>query len=270
MFLRRVTYVPADEVRATYPFSLPLLRDGLKLEFDAPVTVLAGDNGTGKSTLLEALAVTMQLQTAGEEEAEYDESLASARELGDQLRLSWSPKTRRGFFLRAEDFFAFQKRTNRLRAELEAQVAGYEAELADAPNEIAEQGILRAMGYIQGQIREMEETYGVDADARSHGEAFFQFFEKRLVPKGVYLLDEPEAPLSPLRQIAFLRLLREAVEQGSQFIIATHSPILLACPDAQIWNFNAVPPQNCAWDELENVQLWRGFLNAPGSFLRRI
>ena len=90
------------------------------------------------------------------------------------------------------------------------------------------------------------------------------------MPRGLYFLDEPEAPLSPLRPLAFLRLMRDAAEGGSQFVIATHSPILLACPDAQIWNFNTVPPQTCAWDDLENVQLWRGFLNSPGSFLRRI
>jgi predicted ATPase len=267
MFLRRITYACPPSAPPAYPFTLPLLRDGLNLEFTAPVTLLAGDNGTGKSTLLESLAVSAQLTTAGEEDAEFDDSLAGARELGRHLRVGWSTKTKRGFFLRAEDFFAFQKRTNRLRADLQGQVARYQAELDENPDD---QGIRRAIGYIRGQIAEMEAKYGADADARSHGEAFFLFFEKRLTPKGVYLLDEPEAPLSPLRQLAFLRLIREAVGQGSQFVIATHSPILLACPEAQIWDFNAVPPQCRTWDELENVQLWRGFLNAPGSFLRRL
>lgn len=271
MFLQRVRYEPSVvPLRPTYPFTLPLLRGGLELDFPAPVTLLAGDNGTGKSTLLEALAVESGLSTAGAEEAEYDDSLRGARELGEKLRLAWKTRTKRGFFLRAEDFFAFQKRTNTLRAELLAQIAGYEAELDATTHEPARQGILNAIGYIRGQITEMEATYGVDADARSHGEAFFAFFEKRLVPKGLYLLDEPEAPLSPLRQLAFLRLMREMVGQGCQFIIATHSPILLACPEAHIWNFNAVPPQSCTWDELENVQLWRNFLSSPGSFLRRL
>ena len=156
MFLRRVSYSSNASARLAYPFSLPLLRDGLDLEFAAPITLLAGDNGTGKSTLLEALAVTTGVPTAGEDEAEIDASLAQARELGRHLKVAWHTQTKRGFFMRSEDFFAFQKRTNALRADLEAQIAGYQTELESTRNEAERQGLRRAMGYIRGQIAALE------------------------------------------------------------------------------------------------------------------
>jgi predicted ATPase len=127
-----------------------------------------------------------------------------------------------------------------------------------------------AKGAVLGQKRALVEKYGEDADARSHGESFLQLFQARFVPGGLYLLDEPEAPLSPQRQLALLSMLREMAAQDSQFIIATHSPLLMAFPDATILSFDRAPVREIAYDEVEHVSLTRAFLSDPERFLRRL
>ena len=116
----------------------------------------------------------------------------------------------------------------------------------------------------------MEKRYGEDLDANSHGQAFFQLFRSRFVPAGLYLLDEPETPLSPLSQLALLSMLKDMVAQDAQFIIATHSPILLALPGARILDFDAQPIRWTAYEDLEHVRLTREFLADPERFLRRL
>jgi predicted ATPase len=105
-------------------------------------------------------------------------------------------------------------------------------------------------------------------DARSHGESFLALFQTRFVPGGLYLLDEPEAPLSPLRQLTFLALLKQMVDQEAQFIIATHSPIILAFSGATILSFDGEQIEPVEYDKLEHVTLTRAFLNNPASFLK--
>jgi predicted ATPase len=114
----------------------------------------------------------------------------------------------------------------------------------------------------------MQRRYGEGLDARSHGESFLALFQARFVPGGLYLLDEPEAPLSPIRQLALIAALKQMVAQDAQFIIATHSPILMAFPDAQIYNFDVCPPQVVAYAGLEHVRLTRDFLDNPEAFLK--
>ncbi|HSL72538.1 MAG TPA: AAA family ATPase, partial [Longimicrobiales bacterium] len=111
--------------------------------------------------------------------------------------------------------------------------------------------------------------YG-DLDARSHGEAFLKLFESRLVPGGVYLLDEPEAALSPQNQLLLLALLKQMIALDAQFIVATHSPMLLAFPGARIYNFDLDPIGEVQWAELEHVSLTRAFLENPGRFMDRL
>ncbi len=254
--------------RAGFPFDLPLVRRFERLELDSAVTFFTGENGTGKSTLLEAMAASANLVAVGGFDIERDESLKSARELGKSLRLGWTKRTHHGFFLRSEDFFRFQSRVNQNQKELGDLADSYEAELETDPRNAA--GIRRARGYILGQKSALESKYGADADARSHGEAFLDFFEQRLVPNGLYLLDEPEAPLSPLRQLAFLALLKRFVALDCQFLITTHSPILMAFPGAVLLDFNSHPLLPIAYDEVEHVSLTRAFLNNPDAYLRRL
>ena len=112
--------------------------------------------------------------------------------------------------------------------------------------------------------------YGEGLDARSHGESFLTLFQSRFVPKGLYLLDEPEAPLSPQSQLALLAMIVEMVKQQAQFIIATHSPILLAFPGAEIFSFDRTPPGVVEYQDLEHVSLTREFLNNPERYLRHL
>lgn len=267
--LRTIDLKPGEESSpSSFPFNLPLIRHFKLLKLESPVTFFTGENGSGKSTFLEAIAASANLPTAGGADVETDESLSGPRQLGEQLRLGWSKRTRRGFFLRAEDFFRFQQRTNSTGRELGDLAAQYEAELETDPGNA--EGIRRARGYILGQKSALEERYGEDADAQSHGEAFLNFFEQRLVPGGLYLLDEPEAPLSPLRQLAFLSLLKRFVAQNCQFLIVTHSPILMAFPGAKLLDFNQHPIAAVPYDEVEHVALTRSFLNNPDSYLRRL
>lgn len=265
--LLRALRLRNEDFPREFPFELPLIQTLESVEFKSPVTFWVGENGTGKSTLLEALAVACQLPSWGSDDAERDGSLTAARALAEHLRLSWHRQTRRGFWMRAEDFLGGQRRVSALRAELRAQVARYEEELRLNPRD---DGLKRARGYIMGQIGDLERSYGADTEARSHGEAFLNLFERRLCANGLFILDEPETPLSPLRQIALMALMKATVANGGQFIIVTHSPVLMAFPGATIWSFDATPPQKVAWDETEHVRLTRAFLDAPEGFLRRL
>ena len=122
----------------------------------------------------------------------------------------------------------------------------------------------------QGQLADMQRRYGDGLDSRSHGESFLTLFQSRFVPDGLYLLDEPEAALSPMRQLTFIAALKQMVLENSQFIIATHSPILLAFPDAQILQFANGAIREVKYKELEHVQLTKDFLNNPDPFLRHL
>ena len=251
-----------------FPFSIPALRELGSVDLTRPVTFLVGENGSGKSTFLEALAWAIQAVTVGSEPLDQDPTLEHVRPLGRALRPVWNSRVRRGFFLRAEDFFGFVKRTNRSRAELEAQGRRVRAERPDLP-----QGELDRIAIpFEGSARALTERYGEDMDARSHGEQFLSFFQSRLVPGGLYLLDEPEVPLSPSRQLALLSILKGEVEgrKPSQFVIATHSPILMALPGARILSFDQTPIREVAYEDLEHVRLTRDFLNRPEQFLRHL
>ena len=118
----------------------------------------------------------------------------------------------------------------------------------------------------------MEEKYGDDLLTQaSHGESFLRLFMERIVPRGLYLMDEPEVPLSPLRQLSLLSILKEmSIENECQFIIATHSPILLACDNSTIYNMDECPPKTVNWDELESVSLLKDFMLEPENFIRRL
>lgn len=249
-----------------FPFSVPAIAQLRELRFETPVTLLVGENGSGKSTLLEAIAIAARLATAGSTEAAEDSTLLGVRALADALRLSWTRRAHRGFYLRAEDFFGYARRIAATRADLEAGLAQIDADYADRP------GLARDLArtpYLH-ELGELSRRYGEGLDAQSHGESFLRFFEARLVPGGLYLLDEPEAPLSPARQLAFLALVREMEGADCQLVIATHSPILLAYPGATILSFDEPPIRPVHWDDLEHVRLVRDFLNAPEAFLRHL
>lgn len=186
-----------------YPFTLPWLTDDFELTFEQPVTILMGENGTGKSTLVEALAALAGYDEAGGGKGyrpvDHDHALdKNGGELGEALRGAWLPKVTRGWFFRAETFFS---------------VARY---LDDAAREALEAP--------------------PDFLSHSHGEGFGRFFEERMQAQGIYFLDEPESALSPKRQVVLLRFLSDVQREArAQIIMATHSPILMAVPGAALW-----------------------------------
>ena len=264
-FLREVRRRAAgDETR--FPFSVPVIRTLDTLRFESKVTFFVGENGSGKSTLLEAIAAAAGLPAIGSADLQADATLGAQRELARALTLSWSRKTTRGFFLRAEDFFGFAKRLSVMRAEFLERIDQLEAEYAD--RSAWARGL--AMGPARASLADMERRYGVDLDANSHGQGFLRLFRSRFVPNGLYLLDEPEAPLSPQSQLALMAMIQDMLAEGAQFVIATHSPILLAYPGATIYSFDQVPAAEVRWAELEHVVLTREFLNAPERYLRAL
>ena len=254
MHLKQITKtVSASE---GYPFDIPTIASLDTLQFTSPMVLLMGANATGKSTFMESLAIASNRVVVGGMDLKRDESLDAIRPLAKALRLSWASRTAKGFFLRAEDFFNFARRNRELSKEL----GGYAARHADDP---------RVKGYLLGQKRQLEDRYG-DLGAVSHGEGFLRVFQSRIVPGGLYLIDEPEAALSPHSQLAFLFQVRRAIDQGSQFIIATHSPIVASYPGAQILSFDQGRIEQVAYDDLESVDLYRSFLKNPKNYLDRL
>ena len=263
MFLNAIERkAPADP--AVFPWSLPVFRWLDRLEFTRPVTILVGENGSGKSTLLEGLAAGMQAVVAGGADIDRDESLATARRFAAGYRFSRRHKPRAKLFVRAEDLFGFVRRVGRTMAELKELEAHFEQTVK------GDYGRTLAKGVARGQRGALAERYGEDPDARSHGETFLNLLERRLVTEGLYFLDEPEAPLSPLRVLSLISLLKQVVAHGSQLVICTHSPILMAFPGAEILLFEGDRLTPTPWDELDHVRLTRAFLNDPESYLRRL
>lgn len=252
------------DTRTSFPFDLPLVRQ-LQIEFDAPVTFLVGENGTGKSTILESLAVALRCVALGQADLDRDSTLEPARRLASCLRVVRGTRPRSSVFFRAEDAFGYLQR---LRTEI-AALDALEAEFAEQ----FEDGSLAqslAMGSARGQRRALESRYGEDPDAASHGESFLHLLDQRLTAPGLFLLDEPETPFSPVRILALLRLLMERAERGSQLLIATHSPLLLALPGARILCIDGDTLREVPYDEVEHVELTRAFLANPEAFLRRL
>jgi predicted ATPase len=262
--LRSVTIRQSSS--SAFPFNVPAVRTMRELSFDTPVTFFVGENGSGKSTLLEGIATSAGLPTVGSMEATNDQTLAAQRALGRALKLVWNRRVKKGFFLRAEDFFGFTKQLAQMRADMLQRIAEIDEEYKDRSDWA--KGL--AKGPMASSLADMERRYGIDLDANSHGQSFLRLFQSRFVSGGLYLLDEPEAPLSPQSQLALMTMMMDMVEQEGQFIVATHSAILLAFPKARIYSFDSVPIKHVDYESLEHVTLTREFLNDPERFLRHL
>lgn len=260
IFLRSVSMKSLPEEQS-FPFNLPVIRGIDEIVFSTPVTFLAGENGSGKSTLIEAIAAGMGAITIGSHDIHEDPTLQAARTLGARMRFVRNRSNRSGFFFRAEDAFGFTKRIIQEQQDLEDD----EREIRDAS---PGSGKNMAASVIRGQRMQLVRRYGEDPDAQSHGESFLHVLEERMVPDGLYLLDEPETPLSPMRQLVLLSMIAGLSNAGCQFIIATHSPILMACPKARILVLNEGTIEEVPYDQTEHVVVTRDFLNNPEKFLR--
>lgn len=249
-----------------FPFYLDVIKSLREIEFASPVTFFVGENGSGKSTVMEALACAVNSITVGSESVRTDKSLASVRKLSLYFRLAWHKRTHRGFFLRAEDFFGYAKKMRQTQQELQQEMAAVERDYQGRSKLAAD---LARLPYAN-ELDAIQRHYGEGLDTHSHGESFLALFQTRFVPDGLYLLDEPEAALSPSRQLTFISALKQMVEQDSQFVIATHSPIILAFPEASILSFDGGRIHKVKYEQLEHVNLTRDFLRNPESFLRHL
>jgi predicted ATPase len=241
-FAGRITLLREKiEDASVYPFNLPSLKELHQLQMHPKVTFFIGENGSGKSTLLEALAVNLGMNAEGGTENFRFGTRASHSNLHEYLRIAKGykkPQTR--FFLRAESYF-------NLATEIE--------NLDNAPS--FGPPIINSYGH-----RSLHE--------QSHGESFMSLMMKRFGKNGLYLLDEPEAALSPQRQLAALSRMHELVQQGSQFIIATHSPILMAYPDALIYEFSPKGIEAVNYEDTSHYTVTRNFLLNPQRMLKEL
>ncbi|WP_442932039.1 AAA family ATPase [Microvirga sp. CF3016] len=237
-YLKRI-WLDEDRVpdRNVYPFCLPIFsRDEFSLEFDSPITIIVGENGVGKSTILEGIAALAGYDEAGGGKGymPVDHSRAVEAMGGDlskALRASWLPKITRGWFFRAESFFSVSRYLDQA-----AMDAG------QAPPDFL---------------------------SHSHGEGFLRFFEERCRNQGLYIFDEPESALSPSRQVEFLKLLRRMDEAGfSQVIMATHSPMLMAYPGARLLGLSKHGLEPIKLEETQHFRLLREFCLDPELFIQ--
>jgi predicted ATPase len=246
-----------------FPWNVPLVAGLDALEFDAAVTFFVGENGSGKSTVLEGIAAGLRAVAVGSADIRDDESLRAARRFAAGFRFERRRSPRTKLFFRAEDVFGFTRRMLRTMRDLSEIEEEFRRELPEGSY-----GQKLAMGSARGQRLALEGRYGADPDARSHGEVFLTLLASRLTPGGLYLLDEPEAPLSPRGVLQLIALLKDRVGRECQFIIATHSPMLMAFPRAAIYLFEGATIRRTPYGELEHVQLVKSFLNNPQRFLR--
>jgi predicted ATPase len=233
--LRRVELDPAKvPVPPDFPFTLPALRGMEGLDLHPEVTFLVGENGSGKSTLIEAVAAKLDLDVeGGDRDLRFEERVADTR-LHEALRLVRGPRPpSMRYFLRAESFF---------------NVARF---VDENPGKLAEHG-------------------GRALHGMSHGESFLALANERFYPDGLFLLDEPEAALSPTGLLALMRRMRALASEGGQFLVATHSPILLAYPGALIYELTDDGPRPTAYEDTDHYRLTRAFLEAPERFLRQL
>ena len=264
IYIRKQSWSPSLD--GAFPFNLSFIQQLTYLEFSSPVTILVGENGSGKSTFLEALACSTRLPTIGSINAFQDPTLVPVQKLSTYLNLTWKKRTRKGFFLRAEDFFGFAKKMKIIEQDLEQDLQNAEKEYSNRSVFAQNQAKMAFTNELNG----IKKYYGEGLDARSHGESFLKVFQSRFIANGLYLLDEPEAPLSPLRQLAFLAILKNMVEQNSQFILATHSPIIMSYPGSLILSFDDGVIKPIEFKDIEHVNLTRSFLNNPTSYLERL
>lgn len=258
IFLRTIERLGDVEEGSGFPFELPPVRELRKVDLTSSVTFLAGENGTGKSTLLEAIGLRAKMKCAAGQPLEHDPALVPIHPLARSLKLTWMPPTKYGFFLRVEDFFV-QAREQRQQQETVSSVR------ASLDFEIRIQTAERERTASESGTRTAAPPSGLSA-----GESFLRFLESHCAAGGIHLIDEPEAALSPQRQLAFMSLVKSVVDENAQFIIATHSPIILAYPGAQILSLDGGTISTVRYEDLPHVNFTREFLRNPETYLRQL
>lgn len=234
LIFRRETVESYD----VYPYNLEVIKSLQRLDFHPKVTYLVGENGSGKSTLLEAIAVAYGFNPEGGTQNFNFNTRQSHSSLANHIRLAKGSKPRTGFFLRAESFYNLSTEIDRLDAEpsFDGKVINYYG--------------------------------GTSLHEQSHGESFMALLLHKFRAKGLFILDEPEAALSPERQLAALFRIHDLINEGSQFVIATHSPIILAYPDSTIYQCSSEGIERVAYEETATFQVMKAFINNPQKMIQ--
>ena len=248
--------------RAEYPFSVPLIAALERIDFNAPVTVFAGENGSGKTTLLELMAVKLSAVRIGS--GNRGERRVLIERAAKSFRVTRKLTQRLCFYFTAEDFSRELEARVAMRTDAEQALREIESSYGGRSAYAKE---LAAMPFAR-TIGEMDAQYRTELTERSHGEGFLDFFGKRLVNGGLYFLDEPEAALTYFNQLVLLNMIRDAAGMNCQFVISTHSPVLCACPDADLYELREDGPVRTDYDSLSNIQFLKLFLNERERFLR--
>ena len=251
----------ANALPPGYPGDTDVLTRFDRLALDAPVTMLCGDNGCGKTTLIELIAAKLRAERISTGVAPLTDAQSRIRAASDAFRTSMKAKPRHCFLFTAEGFTKYidyvVAEKAYARRKLDALPGQYGSDYA---RELAAQPYAGTLAALQGM-------YERPLESQSHGQGFLEFFQSRLRPGGLYLMDEPEAALSYVNQLALIYLMQDAIAAGSQFILATHSPILTACPGAALYEMENGTLTPKTYPELKSVQFLKRFINNPGSII---
>lgn len=244
-----------------FPFNIPGVRYAKDISLTSPVTIFVGDNGSGKSTLLEALALKLNLPLIGGHIRLVD-GFEAAGLLQPYLQLEWKRQTSKGFFFRAEDFSDF---VNAVEVERNKNAAF----LSDLEGEVDNAVIRQMSDSMNYSLHNIRKQYGENMQAFSHGEAYLKILQTRIDGKGIYILDEPEAALSPLKQLALMAFVLEVLkENNTQFVIATHSPVLMGIPGATLYEILEDGMKETAYQDTDHYRITKNFLDNPDFYLR--
>ena len=246
---------------APFPFSVAAVQYARDVILNSKVTIFAGDNGCGKSTLLESIAYKLNLPLIGGYIKSHP-GFEAARLLQPYLTIEWKRQTNKGFFFRAEDFSDFINSVEKERN----KIAGGLSELKGVVDDSIIDKMSESMNF---KLHLMRKNYGENMQAFSHGEAYLKILQTRIGDKGIYLLDEPEAALSPLKQLSLISFILEVLkDKNAQFIIATHSPILMGIPGASLYEILETEMRLAPYTETDHYRITKGFLDNPGRYLR--
>ena len=246
-----------------FPFNIAAVQFAQQIQFDKRVTIFIGDNGCGKSTLLESIALNLNLPLIGGHINDHA-GFEAARLLQPYIEIEWKRQTHMGFFFRAEDFSDFVNSVQNENRKIANDLIDLKGKVDDSIiNQMSE-----SMNY---SLRRMRKDYGENMQAFSHGEAYLKILQTRIGDKGIFILDEPEAALSPLRQLSLIFFIIEVLKNpNTQFIISTHSPILMGIPGALIYEIRTDSMEQVPYKETDHYRITSNFLNNPDLYLREL
>lgn len=256
MLLKSIEIHPAN--KSEYPLNLPIFATPLTLSLDKEVTLLVGDNGSGKSTLLRLIQNELQLVEI--KKRPRDKQLGIEK----NVTLSYQRSKPKGFYFESVDFITYLHFVNEEKEAARAEIARIEDEYKDK----SEYSKMMAKSAHQRTIAELDGMYQKDLSKSSHGESYLDFFVSRIRPNQLYILDEPETPLSFQNQLTLMLVIQNAVKNGCQFLIATHSPVLMAMENATIYEILRDKIVATTYDNIESIRSLRQFIRNPESFLR--